>query len=573
MLLLALALSPLRPAAGRIIGPPSSLEEPANDTVTVYFPFIPAEQDNAVELQYGIVFISSAEGLADEQQYQNALSLDPAWNRWPLYWFYVETSPGVFNWTTQDAAIQGDIAHNLRTNAILLGTPAFYATEAPEVDLDDPLPRSPISLPTPQTATPVGLYDPIFDDGTDVPGLGKGINSNNVWARFVFTAVNRYKPGGVLAQANGWPAGQGITHWEMWNEPDLSWFWDGTLADYARLLKVGYLAARQADPNAQVLFGGLANNFNYLNYYADVLAVYSSDPIAVPYNYFHDILATHNYLYAWRSWFHIDRVRSAQQALGLAKPIWLNETGVPAWDDYPGPVWEPTSPLRASMSEQANFLVQSTFYATYAGAEAIFYFQLYDGCGNQPVGTDFPPHNGELCDENGRLIYDPQYPCAGDAYGLFRNPSDAVCFSQHPQPETPRPVATTYQFLATTFNGVEPYWWLRTGGSDPNNGTQEWIAFYRPATRQRIVGLWARHGNDETAVLPATAGSALLLHPDGTGQTIVPSDGHYTLLLPGATNQNAPWDPTLFPIGGSPLILVEYDYNHIGPPPQASAED
>ena len=44
--------------------------------------------------------------------------------------------------------------------------------------------------------------------------------------------------------------------------------------------------------------------------------------------------------------------------------------------------------------------------------------RLYDGCGNQPAGTNFPPHNGELCDEHNEY---QGKPCAGDANGLFRN--------------------------------------------------------------------------------------------------------------------------------------------------------
>lgn len=63
----------------------------------------------------------------------------------------------------------------------------------------------------------------------------------------------------------------------------------------------------------------------------------------------------------------------------LDKPIWINEYGVPAWDDYPGPVWEPLSPLRASQQEQADYAIQSAFHAISTGADALFHFQLYDG--------------------------------------------------------------------------------------------------------------------------------------------------------------------------------------------------
>ena len=89
----------------------------------------------------------------------------------------------------------------------------------------------------------------------------------------------------------------------MWNEPDLDWFWDSSLADYARLLKVGFLAAKSSDPSAQVLFGALANNYEKLGFYEEVMAIYDIDSLAVEHDYFHDILATHSYFDAWQSWY------------------------------------------------------------------------------------------------------------------------------------------------------------------------------------------------------------------------------------------------------------------------------
>ena len=534
----------------------------------VYLPFVPhlAESTPPPPLPttasgplYGVNFINSAEQLADEQQYQNGLSTGATWNRWPLYWFNIEQNPGQFNWSAQDAAANADIAHGFHINAILLGTPGFYTTNFARGQDDRPSTLHGFALQAPQAATPTGLYDPIFSDGTDIPGPGKQINPSNVWARYVWTAVNRYKPNGLLAQQQNWPAGTGITHWEMWNEPDLPFFWDSSLPDYARLLKVGYLSSKQADPTAQVLFGAMANNSQYLTYYNDVLNIYDGDPLAGGYDYYHDIFVTHSYFYAWNSWYHVWRSTNTMAAHGLPKkPIWLNESGVPAWDDYPGPVWDPSSPLRATMSEQADYIIQSAFYARYAGADALFHFQLYDGCGNQPAGTNFPPHNGELCDENG-LIPGTNFPCAGDANGLFRNPTDAVCFSQHPQPESARPNLAAFQVLTTYLTDVAPFWRQRPGGQDPYNGPQEWIALYQPSTHKRIVGMWARFGQPEVAVIEATSpnGTATLVFPDGTTQVITAVNNTYTIQLPAATNQNAFWDPTLYPIGGRPVILIE----------------
>ncbi len=506
---------------------------------------------------YGVNFISWAKGVdpVSQTRYDNGKATGATWNRWPFYWSNIEQSDNVFSWAYQDVAVENDLQQGFQLNAILLGTPTFY-TNSDVTQLSNADSGRPLSINAIQSATPQDLYSPVFSDGSDILAAGKQINPANRWARFVFTAVSRYKPGGVLAQANGWPAGQGVTHWEMWIEPDLPVFWDGTTADYGRLLQVGYLAAKLADPNAQVLFGGLANDSNNLSFYNDVMALYDADPNAITYDYYHDIVATHNYLYAWESWFHVWRAGNTLAARNLDKPIWLNESGVPVWDDYPGPVCEPASPFRASMREQADFIIQSAFYATYAGADNIFFFQLYDDCGNQPGGTNFTPVSS--------CTGDPTIDPGGDAFGLFSNVSDPAvsgCYWEHPNGGTPRPGFTALQLLTRVFTDVEPLWRLRPGSNDPVNGPQEWLAFYQPATQSRILGLWARFGVEETAVITTTnaSGTALLITPDGITQTLTASDGVFTVTLPAASNQNAIWDPTLYPIGGQPAILIEQD--------------
>ncbi|MBE2198553.1 MAG: hypothetical protein IAE79_08085 [Anaerolinea sp.] len=544
-----------------------------SDSYTLFFPFVPRAPQPPPPVTaplYGVNFITSAEQQADAQQFQNGLATGAAWDRWPLYWFHVEMSPGVYDWSTQDTAVLDDINHGLRINAILLGTPGFYTTRLAQAnDAARPESLRNFRISAINSATPQGVYAPIFTDGSDVPGPGKQINPENKWAGFVFTAVSRYKPGGVLAQQQGWGAGVGITHWEVWNEPDLVWFWDGTLPDYARLLKVAYLSAKQADANAQILFAGMANNFAYLSYYADVLAIYDQDAMAAAHGYYHDIFATHSYFYAWQSWYHVWRAERTMRDHGLSKPIWLNESGVAVWNDYPGPIWDAQSGARATQSEQADYIIQSALYALFAGADAIFHFQLYDGCGNQPAGTNFPPHNGELCDENGLWN---GLPCAGDANGLYRNPTDATCFAQHPQPETARDSLAAYRVLTTYVTDVYPYWRQRPGSPKcmgPGNVAtpgQEWIAFYQPGSGRRVVGLWALCAESETAVIPATSptGTALLVAPTGSAQTITAQNGVYTIYLPGATNRNTFPDGTLtefYPIGGRPFILVEADPN------------
>ena len=114
----------------------------------------------------------------------------------------VELSPGSYSWTNVDATVSAEIDQGFDINLIFLGVPGFYWSNG--------------------RAVPDLLYETVFTDGTDIDGPGKQINPNNKWAAFIAAAVNfRYRPGGVLARAENWPEGVGVTHWEMWNEPDL----------------------------------------------------------------------------------------------------------------------------------------------------------------------------------------------------------------------------------------------------------------------------------------------------------------------------------------------------------------
>ena len=183
--------------------------------------------------------------------------------------------------------------------------------------------------------------------------------------------------------------------------------------------------------------------------------------------------------------------------------------------------------------------------------------------------------NGELCDDNNEY---QGKPCAGDANGLFSNPTDMSCFTQHPQPGSARPVLAALQVLTTHFVDVKPYWRAREGEPDAcpmqrPNGTiyaqppQEWIAFYRESTGERIVGMWTLCDRKETAIIDATSpdGRAMLVFADGTTRQIAAIDGHYIIELPPAANRNPfPTDPDaqpvpnpIFPIGGPPVILIE----------------
>jgi hypothetical protein len=503
---------------------------------------------------FGVVFVNPAEpGMpTDGGRYQKAADLGIGWDRWPLYWYHVEPSAGQFDWSAYDAVVEADVNHGLQVNAVLMGTPAFYSTSgvntAP-LRLGFREQRDSVILSS--ASPPRGLYEPVFTDGSDVPGSQKTINSNNAWANLVYRAVERYRPGGVLARQKGWPGDWGVRTWEIWNEPDLSYFWNGSVADYARLLKVAALAARQADPHAVIMTAGLANP-PAPGYLANLLAALAQDQnptLRDSQGWYFDAVALHNY--AW-SWDTGERTRQARQALGKYsavkdRPIWINESGVAVYDDYPGPTWQQNGEANhmATMEEQAAFTIQNAAYALYNGAAVVFHFQLYDGCGNDPPNTDFPPDSRWLCDQ-GKIC------ASASAFGLWRNKTTDSCYRQHPQPDTARPAFAAFRTTVQMLTGAQPLWHQQP------KGDQEWFAFYRPDTQQRIVVLWAREFHDVTAQVPAVAGQATLLDQYGTPTTLHPSSGSYSIALPAATNLNIPHPPDgSSSIGGRPYLLIE----------------
>ena len=498
-----------------------------------------ASQDSAIRApNLGINHISAPDDPISAQRYGNALLLGAGWNRWPLYWNAIENSPGNYDWSHYDPLVANDVRYGLHTDAILLGIPAHQA----------------------EAGRMRGIYEPIFADGTDIPGSAPP-NPNNPYASFVYAAVMRYKPSGTLAMQLGWQPDQGIRTWEAWNEPDLRMFWSGSVQDYARLLKVTYMAVRLADPLAQVVFAGLAyNDPDWNDYLARTLGEIQHDPHHQAYNWFFDIAAVHTYTDPERSWQMVRRVKEVLAAYGLNRPVWLNESGVPVWDDYPGPTWAANMPdgrqFRGTQQEQALYIIQSTALAWAAGAERVFIFQLYDDCGNQPSGTNFAPDSGQ----------------AGDAYGLFRNDRTAACYTQSLQPNTPRPAASAYYRMAQVFGNR-----LFSGGTRVDlNGRGTVLAFdlsptqggvqFGPVTSstgstvtERAYVLWNMSADRLTVEIPASGSSAVLYSMNEDEYILTPQEGKYIIGLPTVEASDYPLltSSEINRISGEPFILVE----------------
>jgi len=214
---------------------------------------------------------------------------------------------------------------------------------------------------------------------------------------FVATVVNRYR-------------GK-IRFYQLWNEPNIYPEWgeqDVNANDYVRLLKIGYIRAKAADPNAVILSAGLAQT-------ADERAQAMSDLVFLQEMYdagargYFDILAAQDYgLYTGPGDRRVEYGRT-----NFSRPILLREIMVkngdadkPIWAMEVG--WNTVPPGMAAMfgrvtvSQQTRYTVQAYERARnewpwMGGMMYWFFKRAYDTEKDQPfyyfrmLDPDFTP--------------------------------------------------------------------------------------------------------------------------------------------------------------------------------------
>jgi hypothetical protein len=121
------------------------------------------------------------------------------------------------------------------------------------------LPVNPVLIGTPGWANTRGC-----NAGGSANACHPAAHAMPEWRAFVTRAVQRYGPNGIFWNHLRAPAAMDMQVWEVWNEPNLHMFWDGTRADpvsedaqqYAQLVNVTAaavdLGARSRGRTAQV---------------------------------------------------------------------------------------------------------------------------------------------------------------------------------------------------------------------------------------------------------------------------------------------------------------------------------
>jgi len=162
------------------------------------------------------------------------------------------------------------------------------------------------------------------------------------WKQFVRGAILRYGPRGSFWRENPQLPRRPIRVWQVWNEPNFKYFVARpNPAEYGKLVKLTYAAARSADRGAKLVLGGLfARPIEATFRVRPRQAYFASTFIRQMYrrtpgigSKFHGI-ALHPYTGSWKSLTaRIEEFRRALRPFGGdRKPLYLTEIG---WSSEP----------------------------------------------------------------------------------------------------------------------------------------------------------------------------------------------------------------------------------------------
>lgn len=241
--------------------------------------------------------------------------------RIPILWLRVEPTRGARDWSYYDDQVAKAARHGIRIFPNFLGSPSFAARN----------PRHPPRA-----------------------------SAMRAYLRFVTDAVRRYGTRGAFwAQNPGLPR-KPITHWQIWNEVGLNFYWNGraNVRQYAAFLKRNYTTIKRADRRAKVVLSGLpestasrGSNIRATRYLA---ALYRIRGIA---RYF-DVVALHPYASGVRGVStDVRRMRSIMaRARDSRTELWITEIGFAGSG--------PRSPYTSSPRGQASRMTSSYSFIT-----------------------------------------------------------------------------------------------------------------------------------------------------------------------------------------------------------------
>lgn len=498
-LLAPLALGLALLAAFLLAGPPAARADLAPQSASTISPY---------EDRLGTAYANYPTGDAGTPYFAPVVhAAGSRWDRVDFAWDRIqrprpEDGQIIWDFSGYDELVDRQRDAGLDVIAILGSTPAWAA------DVCNLSARTAVVLPQQLAAHPSVTLRPAAVEGGWQACPPRGLDlawdhPDNIWGTFVYTTVMRYK--------------DRVRVWEIWNEPDLwDWFWRGSVDDYAQLLRVGYQAVKAADPDATVLFAGLAY-WADRSYYVAVLDALIDLPDAARNNYYFDVMSLHLYSDVYQIGWIAAEIQANMTTRVGPRPIWLTETGVPLWDQ-----WPIDHPLewrrdRATAEEAAAYAIQAFAEARAAGIERFIFFRTHDDV-------------MEWAELNDTTFY--------QHFGLIDNDL------------TLRPAYHAFGVTAHYLQGEN-----QVTGPFTHGGVRR-ITFWA-TPRGRVDVLWNTAGAPVTYSHPAVLPTATLIDVRGQTMPLTATDGAFTLTLPGATANNSA--DGRFLIGGAPLLLLQED--------------
>ena len=106
---------------------------------------------------------------------------------------------------------------------------------------------------------PTVLYTPSWDTVHNAKGVDFP-QRPGPYAAYLTALIGRYGPHGSFWTANPSIPKQPIRQWQIWNEPNIAYYWRQPFAaGYAQLLKASHAAIAKADPGARTVLGALTD--------------------------------------------------------------------------------------------------------------------------------------------------------------------------------------------------------------------------------------------------------------------------------------------------------------------------
>jgi hypothetical protein len=167
-----------------------------------------------------------------------------------------------------------------------------------------------------------------------------------------------------------------IDHWEIWNEPDGDWAFDGTAEDYARMLSAAADGIRAKAPGAKVVLGGLMKPHEP-GWLQSVFDTPGADAI-----HKFDIANVHLRGPVDNVVHRYGEFRSWLAARGFTGPLWVTEHGYAA-----DPAFQSDPAYRGGDASQAAYLTQTLVGLGEVGAPQVF-VTLHDGGLDGEYGTE-----------------------------------------------------------------------------------------------------------------------------------------------------------------------------------------